>query len=93
MVLGLDHSLPRWLIDDTADVENARVFAMHTQTPRLIGEILPEDEAELDGVELSGLPGQVVLSRIIWFDDPIFDADDMCGSLGEAILKHEAIRG
>ena len=50
-MLGLEHSLPRWLIDDTADISNGRVFVFHTQTPLFVGELLPEDEAELRGIE------------------------------------------
>jgi len=92
MTLGIDHSLPRWLIDDTADVSNARIFALHTHEPRLIGELLPEEEAGLDGIQLSGLPYGEVLTRILWFDDPVFDADDLCRSLAEAIEHHAAVR-
>ena len=92
MTLGLEHMLPRWLIDDTADIGNARVFAIHTQEPRLMGELLPKDEAELSGVELSGLPYGEVLTRIVWIDEPVFDADDLCRSLAEAIRRHAAVR-
>jgi hypothetical protein len=92
MTLGLDHVLPRWLIDDTADISNARVFAVHTQEPRLIGELLPEDEGGLDAIQLSGLPYGEILTRIVWFDDPVFEADDLCRSLAEAIERHAAVR-
>ena len=92
MTLGIDHTLPRWLIDDTADISNARLFAIHTQDPRLIGELLPEDEAGLDGIQVAGLPYGEVLTRIVWLDDPIFEADDLCRSLAEAINHHAAIR-
>jgi hypothetical protein len=93
MTLGIDYTLPRWLIDDTADVSNARIFAAHTQEPRLIGELLPEDEAELNGIELSALPFGLILTRIVWIDDPEFDADDLCRSLCEAIMQHQVLRG
>lgn len=93
MMLGIDHTLPRWLIDDSADVTNARVFAIHTQEPRLIGELLPSEEAALEGIELSGLPYEEVLTRIVWIDDPVFDADDLCRSLAAAIEHHAAVRG
>ena len=92
MTLSIDHTLPRWLIDDTADATNARIFAFHTQEPRLIGELLPEEEAGLEGIQLSGLPYGEVLTRILWFDDPVFDAEDLCRSLREAIEHHAAIR-
>lgn len=93
MTLGIEHSLPRWLIDDTADVTNARMFAVHTQEPRLLGELLPGDEAELEGIELAGLPYGEILTRIVWIDDPVFDANDLCRSLREAIERHAAVRG
>jgi hypothetical protein len=93
MTLRTEHSLPRWLIDDTSDVTNARIFCVHTQTPWLVGELLPDDEAELSGIELSGLPYGQVLSRIAWIDEPVFDADDLCRSLADAIRHHAAVRG
>jgi len=93
MTLGIDQSLPRWLIDDTADITNARVFVVHTQTPQFIGELLPEEEASLEGIELSGLPLGQVLTRISWSNDPVFDAQELCASLCEAILHHDAVRG
>lgn len=92
MSLGIDRVLPRWLIDDTADVTNARVFAIHTQEPRLIGELLPEEEAGLEGIQLSGLPYGEVLTGIVWMDDPVFDPNDLCGSLRQAIEHHAAVR-
>lgn len=93
MTLGIDHSLPRWLIDDTADITNGRVFVVHTQAPRFIGELLPEDEATLDGVEISGLPFGQVLTRILWFDEPEFEIDELCRSLIDALLHHDGVRG
>jgi len=94
MTLGLDHSLPRWLIDDTADITNARVFIFHTQEPRFIGEVLPDDEpgALLGGITISAGHGES-LCRIIWIDDPVFDAEELCRSLREALEEHFAIRG
>jgi hypothetical protein len=53
---------------------------------------LPEDEAGLDGVQLSGLPYGEILTRIVWLDDPVFDAGDLCRSLAEAIEHHAAAR-
>ncbi|HUT58855.1 MAG TPA: hypothetical protein VNA25_13495 [Phycisphaerae bacterium] len=98
MTLGIDHSLPRWLIDDTADISNARIFCVHTQFPRMIGELLPEDEAELESFQISGLPCHQVLCRIAATDQASYDqivemAADLAGSLAEAIDRHEAVRG
>jgi len=89
---GTDYMLPRWLIDDSAGITNARVFAIHTQEPRLIGELLPEREAGLEGIQLTGLPYGEVLARIVWIDDPVFDADDLCRSLARAIEHHATVR-
>ena len=92
MTLGIDNTLPRWLIDDTSDITNARIFCVHTHEPRLIGELLPEDEAGLDGIQIAGFPNCQVLTRILWYDEPVFDANDLCESLREAIENHESIR-
>lgn len=92
-MVDLVRDIPRWLIDDTSDVGEARIFAVHTWKPRLIGELLPEAEAGLEGLQLSGLPFDQVLTRILWLDPPIFDADDLCRSLAEAIDRHAAARG
>jgi hypothetical protein len=98
MTLGLDQTLPRWLIDDTAEIGHSRVFVVHTQEPRFIGEIVPESKADLDGIKLTGLPDGKVVSRIIWYDDPVFDDSDsdreeLCRSLMEAITHHTAVTG
>ena len=83
---------PRWLIDDTAGISDARVFVAHLATPRFVGELLPEDEAPIDGITLTAPNGQT-LCRIEWTDDPVFDADELCRSLADALAHHEAVRG
>lgn len=88
----IDRTLPRWLIDDTVGLSDARIFIVHTQVPRFIGELLPEDEAGIDGITLAAPFGQVVCG-IIWIDDPVFDADELLGSMAEAIRRQEAVRG
>lgn len=94
-MLGVDHSLPQFLIDDTSDITNARIFVVHTQTPRFIGELLPEEEAELDGITISVNPGDQVLCRINWIDRPRSDSQlsALIKSLREAIDRHDAVRG
>ena len=100
MTLGIDHMLPRWLIDDTSDICNARIFVVHTQEPRFVGELMPEAEADaadvLDRVVISRMPGEQIVTRILWLDDPpFFDDDfaaDLAGSLAEAIHRHDAVR-
>jgi hypothetical protein len=94
MTLGLDQTLPRWLIDDTAEISHSRVFVVHTQEPRFIGEIVPVEKADLDGVKLPGLPGGKVVSRIIWDDVPFdFEPEELCRSLAEAVEHHNAVSG
>lgn len=85
-------ALPRWLIDDTADLGAARVFVAHTQRPRFFGELFPGDEAPLAGVSIAAPQGESV-GAIHWIDEPIFDADELCRSLAEAIANHYASRG
>lgn len=92
--------LPRWLIDDTADLTNARMFAVHTRAPRLIGELVPEDESAIDGIQFGGLPYGQILTRIVWIDQPDLDVEirlvnveELCGSLAAAIEQHAAARG
>lgn len=41
-----DHDFPRWLIDDTSGIADARVFVAHMRTPRFVGELLPDAEAD-----------------------------------------------
>lgn len=92
MTLGLTRSLPRWLIDDTSDVSNARIFCMHTQSPMFIGELLPEEEAELSGLEIVGLPAGQVLTHITFLHKPCPLPDDLARSLTQAIQQHDAVR-
>jgi len=91
MTLGLEHTLPRFLIDDTSDITNARVFVVHTQEPRFIGELMPGDESEVTGITFSCSSGEV-LCRIVWIDDPEFDGQELTSSLNEAVNKHWSIR-
>lgn len=85
--------LPRFLIDDTAGISDAQIFVIHTQTPRFIGELVPEDEASpLGQIELTGLPLRQVLTNIVWFDDSSFDPNELIPSLAKAIERHDAIR-
>ncbi len=88
----MTHDTPRWLIDDTADITEARVFVTHTQTPRFSGELIPEDESRLEGIELVAPQNQVV-SRIQWIDPPEFDAQELTASLAAAVEHHYGVRG
>lgn len=83
---------PRWLIDDTTGISDGRVFVAHMQAPRFVGELLPDDEATIDGITLAAPLGQT-LCNLVWFDEPRFDADELCRSLAVAIQHHDAIRG
>jgi len=91
-------ALPDWLIDDTAKIGEARVFAVHTASPRLIGELVPDSEFgasefrdDIAGITLEASPGWT-LCRVQWIDPPAFDADALCRSLRAAIERHDAIR-
>ena len=86
------HGFPRWLIDDTAGIGDARVFVAHMRTPRFVGELLPDAEADPSGVTFAAPLGQT-LCRIIWFDETRFDAAEICESLAAAIRRHDVVRG
>lgn len=89
--------LPRFLIDDTAEIGDARIFVTHTQRPRFVGELFIEDEddglnAPISGVTLS-VSDTEVLAAIDWFDDPVFDPGELVTALREAMEHHWSIRG
>lgn len=83
---------PRWLIDDTTGISEGRVFVAHLQTPRFVGELLPDAEADLEGFTFS-VPGGQSLCKIAWFDEPVFDAGELCRSLAISVEHHDAVRG
>ena len=86
--------MPEWLIDDTADVGEARIFCIHTREPRFIGELLPDDEAPIEGSVFSAPNGQT-LCKIEWWDEASFsdeEASAMCRSLAASLKAHEAVR-
>lgn len=92
-----DH-LPEWLIDDTADIGEARIFAVHTSAPRLIGELIPDrelgaDEFREDMTGLTLAANGWTLCRIEWLDSPTGDLSTLCRSLTAALDRHDAIRG
>ncbi len=82
--------IPEWLIDDTTDITDARVYVAHTREPRFFGELVPEDEADPDGITLSAI-GEVIC-QIHWIDQPVFDAEALCRSLQDALNHHWAVR-
>lgn len=88
----MNDPFPRWLIDDTAGIADARVFVVHLCEPRFVGELLPDDEAPPDGVTLAAPLGQTPC-RIKWLDPPRFDASELCGSLACALRHHDTARG
>jgi len=92
-MLGYTRTLPRWLIDDTTGIADGRIFAVHTQEPRCIGELLPEDEADTDGIVIGGLPDAQVLCHINWID-PIIQSElvDMANDLVLAMTHHHGLR-
>ena len=86
--------IPEWLIDDTAEIGEARVFCMHTRDPIFVGELLPDDESPIFGVTFAAPNGQT-LCNIEWFDQASFsdeEASAMCRSLAKALAAHDAIR-
>lgn len=84
--------IPEWLIDDTAGIADAEVYVVHTRRPRFWGVLVPEDEADLEGVTLAGLPCGEVLFGIAWMDPPVFDPDELIPSLRAALELHWSIR-
>lgn len=83
---------PRWLIDDTAGVSDGRIFVAHMIAPRFVGELLPDDEADIHGITLAAPMGQTVC-RIVWFDEPVFDSEELLSSMAKAIRHHDHTRG
>ena len=84
---------PRWIIDDTANLYDARLYVVHTQYPRIFGEILPPDDEDLDIVSPRiHLSNGDWLCYIHWIDPPSGSVEGMVRSLEEAIEFHWAIR-
>jgi hypothetical protein len=88
---------PEWLIDDTAQIGEARIFAVHTASPRFIGEVIPDRELGTDEFreDLVGITFGVhgwTLCRIEWIDPPNVDTNAICRSLAEAMDRHDAVR-
>lgn len=83
---------PRWLIDDTTGISEARIFVAHLEHPRFAGELLPAEKADLGGITVSA-PGGQVLCKIHWFAPPVFDPEELAGSLAKAIDHYESVRG
>ncbi len=88
--------LPRFLIDDTADLGNARIFIAHTQDPRFIGELFIDDEEGESGAPIEGVTLRIsdteTLAAIDWIDDPVFDPEELIPALCEALAAHCAVR-
>jgi len=91
-------NLPRFLIDDTAELGDARVFVTHTDRPRFVGELFIEDEnGNTDAPLLNGgvtlsVSATEVLAAIDWIDDPIFDPNELIPALRGALETHWLIR-
>jgi len=83
--------IPEWLIDDTSGISEARVYVAHTREPRFYAELVPEDEADPDGIYIEAT-GEL-LCQVRWIDAPVFDADAIGRSLAEALAHHWAVRG
>lgn len=96
-MLGMTHTLPRWLIDDTAGIADGRVFAMHTWEPRCIGELLPLDELSGEASPtFVDLPDGQALCRVNWLDSPDGllpeQMVDLCNDLALAMTHHQGVR-
>lgn len=88
--------IPRFLIDDTSDLGEARLFITHTQRPRFIGELFIDDadgnsEAPIGGVTI-GISATEALANIEWIDDPAFDVEELAPALRAALDAHWSIR-
>lgn len=93
MTTGSGPQRPRWLIDDTSAITEARVHVAHTARPRFFGELLPRAEVA-GGVAIDAPQGQAVVITE-WIDEPAGDADWSAieASLARAIEHHAAVRG
>lgn len=64
-MLGMTHTLSRWLMDDTTEQAKQRIFCVHTQAPEFIGEIRRTDTIDSsDGSLLLHSPLGYTLCRI-----------------------------
>ncbi len=64
-MLGMTHTLSRWLMDDTTEQSKQRIFCIHTQAPEFIGEIRRTATIEpSDGTLLLHSPLGYTLCRI-----------------------------
>ncbi len=88
----MHRQFPRWMIDDTSGVTDGRVFVAHMQTPRFVGELMPDDEHDPAGVTIAA-PGGQTICRIEWFDEPGGWSADFHESLARALDHHDAVRG
>ncbi|MBL4701669.1 MAG: hypothetical protein JKX85_10475 [Phycisphaeraceae bacterium] len=93
MTLGYTRTLPRWLIDDTTGIADGRVFAVHTQEPHCIGELLPASEVEPSDISMGELPEGQVLCHVNWQDTPdTATMVDMANDLVLAMTHHQGVR-
>lgn len=82
---------PRFLIDDTSALGDARVFVCHTRRPRFVGELVPSDEAPPGGLVLA-INDDEDLVGIDWIDPPTLDLAEIARALGDALADHWAVR-
>ncbi len=86
--------LPRWLIDDTAGIGDARIFVIHTQEPRFVAEHFPDGEADVSNFVISVADGDLVVLQ--WLGEPPdpreIDATELIKSFNAAMDLHAAVR-
>ena len=85
-------SSPRWIIDDTS--KPGRIFCEHTERPRLIGELVPEDKPAEDSLAIPA-PGRRWLSHIHWREPSggtWYEEGYMYDSLEAALKTHAAAK-
>lgn len=90
--------MPRFLIDDTAGISDARVLVTHTRMPRFVGELFTANE---DGVfdapfMLGGLTISLSCTEVVaifdWIDPPVFDPNELIPALRAALEAHWSVR-
>lgn len=85
--------MSEWLFDDTACIEDARLFVAHTEPPRFFGEVFAaNDEQPIDGITIRVAAG-CLIADITWIDDPVFDADELIASFNVAFERQMSVRG
>ncbi len=97
MVKNNNRQIPRFIIDDTAEPGDARVFIMHTISPRFVAELIPANESFIGvGTNVSfSLASGDSCCVLEFYDEPALsdaEASELCHAIDAVLSHHFAIR-